>query len=85
MLQITDPAARTLKRTLSDCTEVEEPRFRLGIVKGAIKFVVDRQRPGDTAVEHRGEPLIVMDRATSTRLTDRELDYDADCFRLEVR
>ena len=85
MLQITDPAARTLKRTLLEVSEVEEPRFRLGIVKGAIKFAVDRERPGDTTVEHRGESLIVMDPVTSTRLSDRELDYDEDCCRMVVR
>ena len=85
MLQITDPAARTLKRSLADVSEMEEPRFRLGIVKRAIKFAVDRERPGDTTVKHRGEALIVMAPATSTRLSDRQLDFDEDRFRLVVR
>jgi Fe-S cluster assembly iron-binding protein IscA len=85
MLQITDAAARTLKNALENVSEVNEPRFRVGIVEGSVKMAVDQERTGDTTVEHAGETLIVMDTATSDRLDGRKLDFDRDTSSLVLR
>ena len=85
MLQITDSAARTLKDALANVTEVEDPRFRMGIVEGSVKMAIDQQRAGDTTVEHEGEAIIVMDTATSDRLDGRKLDFDRDTSSLVLK
>ncbi len=85
MFQITDAAAQTLKATLLEVREVDEPRFRLGIIDGSVKLAIDRERPGDTTVEHEGETLIVTDKPTLDRLNGRELDYEEDASRLVLK
>jgi Fe-S cluster assembly iron-binding protein IscA len=85
MFQITDSAARTLKTTLSNVSDVERPRFRLGFVDGSVRLAVDQERPGDTTVEHKGEALIVMDPSTSHKLSGLELDYDEDGSQLVLK
>ena len=76
MLDITDAAAGVLKTLLARGTEEEEPRIRFGFVEGQLKLAYDKERPGDTTVQHQGESLIVMDSTTSDRLYDRKLDVD---------
>jgi Fe-S cluster assembly iron-binding protein IscA len=85
MLQITDSAARTLKHALLNVTEVEDPRFRVGIVEGSVKMAIDQERAGDTIVVHEGEALIVMDTATSDRLHGRQLDLDDETSGLVLK
>lgn len=74
MLAMTDAAAGALKMLLAKETEEDDPRIRFGFVEGELKLGYDKERPGDTTVEHNGEPLVVMDSSTSDRLYDRKLD-----------
>jgi len=78
MLQITKPAGDTIQQVLSSVTEVEDPRVRIGATAEGVKMAIDKERPGDTVVEHEGEAVIVMDSATSDRLLDRRLDVDTN-------
>jgi len=85
MLQITDSAAEAIRRQLAKITEPEEPRVRLGIIEGTVKMAVDRERTGDTTVNHAGAGLIVMDPATSHQLDERKLDVDEATSALVLR
>ena len=85
MLQITDSAARTLKSALEKVSEVDEPRFRVGIVEGSVKMAIDQERAGDTTIQHQGEALIVMDTATSDRLHGRKIDFDHETSGLVLK
>jgi Fe-S cluster assembly iron-binding protein IscA len=76
MLEITESAAEQLRRQLSNVPEPDMPRVRLGVIKGTVKMAIDRERPGDTTVNHEGDALVVMDPATSHQLHQRKLDVD---------
>ena len=76
MLELTEAAAVVVKGLLEGATEQEEPRLRFGVIDGDLKAALDEERPGDTTIEHRSNPLIVMDRATADRLHGRKLDVD---------
>lgn len=76
MFQITDRAARQLKAALSKAEDAENACFRIGVKDNQVKLVVDQQRPGDTAIEHEGETLLVLDSAAGSLLYNRKLDFE---------
>lgn len=76
MLRVSDAAASILRRNIERAHHVDTPRIRLGVVGDDVKMAIDRERPGDTTVGHRGQSLIVMDTVTSQRLARRRLDVD---------
>ena len=58
MFQISDRAARILKTALSKAEVSDNACFRIGVVDKKVNLAIDEERPGDTTVEHEGEPLV---------------------------
>ena len=76
MFQLTDRAAGTLKAALTNGEHAEDTCFRISSSEGQLKIGLDQQRPGDAAIEHDGQVVLVVDAETSESLAERELDVD---------
>ena len=76
MFDVTDTAARQLKKVLAELRACDDVRLRLGETQGELKMLLDQERPGDTAVKHGDEVLLVIDAATAGRLDGRTMDFD---------
>jgi Fe-S cluster assembly iron-binding protein IscA len=85
MFKVTDRAAQQLKTALSKAEDTENACFRMGIVDNKVQLVVDQQRPGDTAIEHEGETLVVLDPGAGNALYNRELDFDNEASGLVLK
>lgn len=76
MLELTDRAGEKLKATLDRaqadpglCVRVEVTLARGGTLR------VDRERPGDTAVEFANRKVLVLDKKAAETYADHRLDY----------
>jgi hypothetical protein len=85
MFQVTVSAAERLKAALAERKQIEESCFRLGFAGHDVKIALDQPRPGDSAIQHEGELLLVVDPATSESLADRELDVEENSWQLVLR
>jgi hypothetical protein len=82
MFQVTLDAAEKLKAALAERQQSEESCFRLGFAGHDVRIALDQPRPGDSAIQHDGQVILVVDPATSESLVDRELDVDENSSQL---
>jgi hypothetical protein len=85
MFQVTASAAETLKAALAEKQQTDESCFRLGFAGHDVRIALDQPRPGDSAIQHEGQVVLVLDSATSESLADRELDVDDNSSQLVLR
>ena len=76
MLQITDSAAKRLKKVLAEYDTREDICLRLGETREGLGLAVDRPRPDDTAVTYDDEVLLVMNATTAGQLDGHTMDFD---------
>jgi len=84
MFQITNSAAEQLKMAI-DSSENDNTCFRIGVTGDKVQMVVDQERPGDTALEHEGTTVLVMDAVAKERLDDQKLDFESDSSSLVLK
>jgi hypothetical protein len=85
MFQVTASAVETLKAALAERQQSEESCFRLGFAGHDLKIALDQPRAGDSAIQHEGQVLLVVDPATSESLVDRKLDVDEESSQLVLK
>jgi hypothetical protein len=85
MFQLTDRAAGTLQSALTNGEHAEDACFRISSAEGQLKIGIDQQRPGDAAIEHEGQVVLVVDAETSETLAGRKLDLDESNSQLVLR
>jgi hypothetical protein len=85
MFQVTASAAETLKAALTEKQQIEDSCFRLGFAGHDVKIALDQPRAGDSAIQHGGKVVLVLDSATSESLADRELDVDEKSSQLVLK
>ena len=85
MFKVTDRAAQQLKTALSKAEDTESACFRIGVADSKVQLTVDEERPGDTAITHEKETLVVLDPTAGKLLYDRELDFDNEASGLVLK
>jgi hypothetical protein len=85
LFEVTASAAETLKAALAEKRQGKESLFRLGFAGHDVKIALDQPRPGDSAMHHEGEVVLVLDSATSESLADHVLDFDDSSSELVLR
>ena len=76
MFQLTERAAKELRRNLAEHNTPEDVCFRLGMSPEGPVLVFDEKGPEDTAVMYDHEALVVMDREVADHFDFQTMDYD---------
>jgi hypothetical protein len=71
---ITYDAGEKLKSTLERASGSAEDCLRLVLTEGGGQFQLDKPTSEDQVFAFDGQPVLVIDQATSDRLTGRSLD-----------
>jgi Fe-S cluster assembly iron-binding protein IscA len=82
MFQITDIAAKHLRNVLADFDTRDDVCLRLAETPRGLGMVLDQRRPGDRAVRHADELLLVFDANMAERLDDQTMDFNENTEQL---
>ena len=74
MLAVTENALRKMRQILAESDASDNAAVRLKRESGRVRTRLDSARPGDTAYDHDGKTVLVLDEEVSKALADRKLD-----------
>jgi len=74
MLTITEAAGGSLNEWLVAEKAAPDTAVRLSVAPNGFTATLDKERPGDSSVDHEGRKVLLMDEQASSVLSERTLD-----------
>ncbi len=74
MLTLTEAAGGYLNKVLEEAKVPADTAVRLVVESDGLTSALDTPRPGDTAFDHEGRKVLLLDERASQLLAERTLD-----------